>query len=546
MAQTQILRIVVASPSDVQAERDLLPDIIEELNRGIAGERGLRLELSRWETDAYPGFHPGGPQGLIDPILKITECDLLIGIFWKRFGTPTPDGKTGTEHEFWTAYETWKEKGRPQIMVYFSQTPHTPKSRSETDQWGQVLEFQYNFPKDGFWWPYSDKVQFEKLVRNHLTSYIRSLPKPDGGDNQSANDQAAQITVLAGGLGSAGRGPDVRIESHGDGSVAAQNIVNSAVNVTNVFQSTGQARTPAHEFRYRTGQTLRRTRTKLTGIEYFHPRPELENIEAQFRAGRPVLLSGEPGSGKSAIGGKLAEGALSGGKEVLLLDSRNAAHFKDEMELRNYFGSSNPLSEVIREIGGDCGFRLIIDQLDNLIGLGAANLLTGLAEECAGSDGVDVVVISRNRQAREVDMLRRLTATGFIEIESQGLRDEEVVAILKILGITNVSQGLIGLGRNLLNLEIICIIKQQRPDFAFAAIPDEITLWDKYVDVLQEREGGLESADQLIGAAMNLARQCLKSEEMSVVFDGPLRAAERRLESWNVIVCEEEFVYRFK
>jgi len=144
MAQTQILRIVVASPSDVQAERDLLPDIIEELNRGIAGERGLRLELSRWETDAYPGFHPGGPQGLIDPILKITECDLLIGIFWKRFGTPTPDGKTGTEHEFWTAYETWKEKGRPQIMVYFSQTPHTPKSRSETDQWGQVLEFQYN------------------------------------------------------------------------------------------------------------------------------------------------------------------------------------------------------------------------------------------------------------------------------------------------------------------------------------------------------------------------------------------------------------------
>jgi len=214
--------------------------------------------------------------------------------------------------------------------------------------------------------------------------------------------------------------------------------------------------------------------------------------------------------------------------------------------LRNYFGSSNPLSEVIREIGGDCGFRLIIDQLDNLIGLGAANLLTGLAEECASSDGVDVVVISRNRQAREVDMLRRLTATGFIEIESQGLRDEEVVAILKILGITNVSQGLIGLGRNLLNLEIICIIKQQRPDFAFAAIPDEITLWDKYVDVLQEREGGLESADQLIGAAMNLARQCLKSEEMSVVFDGPLRAAERRLESWNVIVCEEEFVYRFK
>lgn len=43
----------MASPSDVQAERDLLPGIIEELNRGIAADRGLRLELSRWENDAY-------------------------------------------------------------------------------------------------------------------------------------------------------------------------------------------------------------------------------------------------------------------------------------------------------------------------------------------------------------------------------------------------------------------------------------------------------------------------------------------------------------
>ena len=63
MHQANILRIVVASPSDVQAERDALRTVLEELNQGIAGERGLRLELARWETDAYPGFHPEGPQG---------------------------------------------------------------------------------------------------------------------------------------------------------------------------------------------------------------------------------------------------------------------------------------------------------------------------------------------------------------------------------------------------------------------------------------------------------------------------------------------------
>jgi tetratricopeptide (TPR) repeat protein len=50
MSSLQILRIVVASPGDVQAERDALAIVVEELNRGIATDRGLRLELGRWET----------------------------------------------------------------------------------------------------------------------------------------------------------------------------------------------------------------------------------------------------------------------------------------------------------------------------------------------------------------------------------------------------------------------------------------------------------------------------------------------------------------
>lgn len=173
--EVRLLRVVVASPADVQSERDVLPTVIEEVNRGVATDRGLRLELSRWETDAHPGFHLDGPQGLIDPILNITDCDLLIGIFWKRFGTPTADGKTGTEHEFGLAHEAWRQKESPQIFVYFNQKPYAPASKAETEQWGQVLEFKDRFPKEGLWWPYKGKTEFEKLVRNHLTNYIRNL-----------------------------------------------------------------------------------------------------------------------------------------------------------------------------------------------------------------------------------------------------------------------------------------------------------------------------------------------------------------------------------
>jgi hypothetical protein len=41
------------------------------------------------------------------------------------------------------------------------------------DQWGRVLEFQTNFPKEGLWWPYNGARQFELLLRNHLTQFVR-------------------------------------------------------------------------------------------------------------------------------------------------------------------------------------------------------------------------------------------------------------------------------------------------------------------------------------------------------------------------------------
>ena len=111
-----VLRAVLASPGDVKAERRVLHEVFADVNHDTARPAGLHLELSDWETGAYPGFHPQGPQGLIDPILDIEHCDLLIGIFWTRMGTPTPDGLTGTEHEFHTAYEGWKKIGRPDII----------------------------------------------------------------------------------------------------------------------------------------------------------------------------------------------------------------------------------------------------------------------------------------------------------------------------------------------------------------------------------------------------------------------------------------------
>jgi tetratricopeptide (TPR) repeat protein len=199
VAQKQILRIVVVSSSDVQDELDVLEEVVNELNHSLAGEDSPFLEVYHWETDAYPGFHLEGPQGIIDSVLHIEDCDLLIGIFWKRLGPPVLDANSGPEHEFQIAYESWQRTGRPQIMIYFNQQAYSPKSKAELDEWSRVLEFQEKFPKEGMKWPYKGKSEFGKLVRKHLPKQIQKLKGEsiDSSQKQRKTSDKTQGSELA-------------------------------------------------------------------------------------------------------------------------------------------------------------------------------------------------------------------------------------------------------------------------------------------------------------------------------------------------------------
>jgi hypothetical protein len=306
-----------------------------------------------------------------------------------------------------------------------------------------------------------------------------------------------------------------------------------------------KGRLPEDEFSYNTSQALRTIRNKLSGFEDSLPRFEIALIEEQWQLGKPVLLSGESGTGKSGIAATLARQAS---KSVLLLDARNIAQLNDEPSLRRYFNSPTPLSRTIVSLAQGNGFRLIIDQLDNLIGKESANLIINLALECAESTAIDVIVISRNKEAHEAQLLRRLTAAGFVEIESRKLGEVDVTAVLAKLGINSPTQELVRLGQNLLNLEIICLIRQERPDFNFTMIGSETSLWEQYLQIVHEREAladGIDRADLLIASATELARMSLRNGSPTFVLEPPIKPVERRLDSWGIIVCQEGRIYRF-
>jgi tetratricopeptide (TPR) repeat protein len=184
------VRVVAVSPSDVQTERDRLEVVVDELNGGVAHERGCRLSLWRWETDAHPGLHLEGPQGLIDDAMRIEDADLVVGIFWKRFGTPTLEAGSGTEHELRRAFSAWKQRARPQVMVYFGERKYMPKDSAEAAQLQQLLSFREAMPEEQLWWRYVTVADFERVVRKHLTAFVLALepatPRAGGPLSQPA------------------------------------------------------------------------------------------------------------------------------------------------------------------------------------------------------------------------------------------------------------------------------------------------------------------------------------------------------------------------
>lgn len=184
------LRVVLASPNDVRRERESYASVLEQVNRDTARPSGLHLELWRWETDAYPGFHPDGPQGLIDTEMRVSDCDLFVGIFWNRIGTPTRSGKTGTEHEFGLAYRAWKKQKCPEIMLYFNDKPSSLTSRDELAQRNRVLAFRSSIPLEGLWWRYNGRAEFVKYANDHLRRFVhRQIEVVNAGGREKQRKQ---------------------------------------------------------------------------------------------------------------------------------------------------------------------------------------------------------------------------------------------------------------------------------------------------------------------------------------------------------------------
>jgi hypothetical protein len=177
--QVTQITVFISCPADVEEEKKHVKLVCDELNQ-VYRDRITLLFLD-WKVSVIPEFGPT-PQSIIND--QIGEYDVYIGILWNKFGTPTgeinPETKevyaSGTEEEFYNAYNKWKDNGKPKINFYFKKMDLL-KDDKESEQQIKVNNFKKRLQKELRGWiiNFETPTDFEKEIRIFLRKYIKKV-----------------------------------------------------------------------------------------------------------------------------------------------------------------------------------------------------------------------------------------------------------------------------------------------------------------------------------------------------------------------------------
>lgn len=165
--EARVFRLLIASPSDVEEERDIAVKTIQEWNDLNSAERQIVLLPLRWETHTAPEYGKR-PQEIINKQI-VDHCDLLIGIFWTRIGSPTGVEDSGTLEEI----NCVASAGKP-VMLYFSKVKKAP-DEINIEQLAQLRDFKTSIFNKALIETYNSQIEFRDKLSKQIEIQLRNL-----------------------------------------------------------------------------------------------------------------------------------------------------------------------------------------------------------------------------------------------------------------------------------------------------------------------------------------------------------------------------------
>lgn len=210
-------RIFLSSPGDCAEERAALHDIESRLNADPLVSSFTQIEVVAWDWGAgIPLEALSSPQISVNKHLALPEdCDVLVGIFRCRFGTPMPvrefrkiDGSpflSGSEYEFHRVWDARRRgASRPAMLIYRWNVPDSFTS-PDSAQFENLQAF-FSLPpfKENEQWTgslngYSDTADFKAKLEGHLREFLSQRQPGAAMPVESwLKHQASILTVNAG------------------------------------------------------------------------------------------------------------------------------------------------------------------------------------------------------------------------------------------------------------------------------------------------------------------------------------------------------------
>lgn len=208
MAKQQLIKIFLASPSDVSTERRLVRKVIDELNEVVGREKNIHFDLYSSEH-AYPGFGKDGQAIINDQLGNFRTYDIFLTILWNRIGTPTPRAISGTVEEYERAVAA-RKSNKPDIWVYFRK-PSKP-GKADAAQQKQVTLFKSKNRRKGLFREFATAPDFEQKLRRHIQTWLTHKHKKAEEIRKKRAEKRKQSIGSGVGQpkGAKGAGPDAR------------------------------------------------------------------------------------------------------------------------------------------------------------------------------------------------------------------------------------------------------------------------------------------------------------------------------------------------
>ncbi|MGX5681804.1 DUF4062 domain-containing protein [Schumannella luteola] len=181
------LRVFLASPGGLEAERDAIEQLAGKLNANFSDRLNVTITVRRFEQRAA---RSGRPQSQINP--WVDDCDLLIAIVHRRWGSPSGKGDhTGFSEEFDRAIERFESTGHPVVSLHFKAVD--PESEADAGpQLAQVMAFRRRIETEhmGLYANFDSidglRVNVMQLLLEEMHAVSEANVLPDDGSATSA------------------------------------------------------------------------------------------------------------------------------------------------------------------------------------------------------------------------------------------------------------------------------------------------------------------------------------------------------------------------